>query len=66
MTDRERSRRDRFRDFMLDYYLARNYDLLCLEAATGLWPSDVADYIARHGRPLTFKRYLIGSRGMPR
>ena len=66
MSERERRRRERFARFMDAYYWGRHADLLALEAATGLYPADVDDYIARHGRPLHFKRYLIGSRGMPR
>ena len=66
MTERERARRERFRHFMDAYYYGRHSDLLAMEAATGNYPAEVEEYIERHGRPLHFKRYLIGSRGMPR
>lgn len=51
MSAAERARRARFRQFMADYYAARQADLAHLEAVTAM---------------LYFKRYLIASRGLPR
>ena len=63
----EEARRARFETFVDGYYFARHADLLQLEAETGLYEAEVAGWKEAHpGRPLTFKAYLIGSRGMPR
>lgn len=63
---KEQARRARFRNFMMDYYLARHTDLMAMEAATSMYAAEVRDWIERHGHPMYFKRWLILSRGMPR
>lgn len=62
----EAARRDRFRVFMDVYYFGRQADLDRLEAETGLYPAEVAEWIERNGHPLYFRKYLEESRGMPR
>ncbi len=66
MSEMERRRRHRFACFMAEYYAARHADLLELEAATAMYAAEVAEYVARHGAPMNFKRWLIASRGLPR
>lgn len=62
----EAERRRRFRAFIADYHAARAADLAALEAATAMYASEVADYIAEHGPPMVLKRWLIESAGLPR
>lgn len=66
MSDRERARRRRFRQFIASYYAARQADLAALEAQTALYATEVADNIERHGHPMHLKRWLIESAGIPR
>ena len=47
------------------YFWARWADLQAMELATNGFAAEVAEYKAATP-PLTFKRYLIGSRGCPR
>lgn len=65
MSPAERARRQRFRQFMDTYFWARWSDLQAMELATNGFPAEVAAYKAQRP-PLTFKRYLISSRGCPR
>lgn len=49
-------------DLVDNYRMARHADLMALEAATALYPTEVREYVTE--RPLiTFKQWLIGSRG---
>ena len=62
----EAARRARHRAFVGCYYAARQADLLALEAATAMYAAEVAEYVAQHGPPMHFKRWLVESRGCPR
>lgn len=66
MSPRERARRARFSAFMSSYYAARAADVAALEAATAMYATEVAEYIATVGAPMHFKKWLIQSAGIPR
>ena len=45
------------------YRAQRAMEEAALEAATGLWPGDVADYLERYGPLTTFRSFLEQNRG---
>ena len=51
------------RQFVEAYRAQRAMEEAALEAATGLWPGDVADYLERHGPLTTFRSFLEQNRG---
>ena len=61
----EAARKARHDNFMEGYYFARIAYDAALEAATGMYPAEVAEY-KENNPPLTFKDYLVGTRGMSR